>query len=68
MFQPSLENIKERVTKLKEKLTPTSSLADVITQDIEDDAFPSSDTPNIWTNAIYYSVCSMVPKNIAYTA
>ena len=66
MFQPTLEVITKRVNKLKEKVMPNTNLEYFIAQDIYDDVFPTSEL-NIRTNAIYYSVCPLAPKNIAYT-
>ena len=68
VFQLSLDDVKQRVTKLKAKVNPATSLGDVITQDIHDDAFPPLDTSNTKTNAIYYSMCSMASKNLDYNA
>ena len=67
VFQPSLDDVKQRVAKLQAKVDPTTSLGDAITQDVHDDAFPPSEAPNTRTNAIYYKICSMAPKHLAYT-
>ena len=55
------------MAKLQAKVDPTTSLGDAITQDVHDDAFPPSEAPNTRTNAIYYKICSMAPKHLAYT-
>ena len=67
ILHSSLDDDKQRVAKLKSKVNPTTSLGDVITQDIHDDAFTPPDTPNTKTNAIYCSMCAMYPKKLAYT-
>ena len=47
LFQSSLDDAKRRVATPKEKVSRTTSLSDVITQDVGDNTFPLSDTPNI---------------------
>ena len=48
-------------------MTTSSNLEDVISTDIHNDAFHVSDSPNIRTNKVYYTVCSLAPKNTAYS-
>ena len=67
VFQPIIQDITTRVDKLKAKVTTSSNLEDVISTDIYNDAFPVSDSPNICKNKVYCTVCSLAPKNTAYS-
>ena len=51
---------------MKAKVTMTSNLGDVISTDIHNDAFPVSDSPNILTNKVCYTVCSLALKILPY--
>ena len=67
MFQSTLEDIKDRVSKLKDKVTLEPTFEQILENDIRTDAFPSSDSPNKCCNEIYYSVKLLAPTNTAYT-
>ena len=66
VFQPIIQGITTRVHKLKAKVTINSNMEDFISKDIHNDAFPVSDSPNICTNKVCYTVCSLALKILPY--
>ena len=52
----NLELLRARIAKLKAKLKKGESLQDVVQQDISDDAFPASPTPNIKDHSVVYAL------------
>ena len=67
VFIDDTATIAARIKKLKDNAPPSQSLTDTILQDIEQDAFPLSDTPNIKTNDVVYKIEPITPTNKAYT-
>ena len=47
--------------------SPNSSLKDILHEDINNDFFPASDTPNQHTNAVIYSITENSPTGLGYT-
>ena len=65
VFQPTLEDIEYRVSKLKYKVTPAQNFKQVLENDIHTDTFLSSDSPNKRGNVIYYTIEPLTPNHTA---
>ena len=63
-----LKNIQKNIKALRDSAKPgdKKSLTDLLQSSINDDAFPSSDTPNIKRNEVTYALFESSPTGLAY--
>ena len=63
-----LENIKKNITALRAKANSDDkkNLEQIIRDSWDEDAFPSSDTPNQKTNEVVYAIFDSSPSGLAY--
>ena len=61
------EAIREHVAKLKANIKPGQSLRDVLIQELDNNSFPPSPTPNNKTNDVAYMIINRHEVNTAYT-
>ena len=62
-----MEAIRKHFVKLKAKQKPGQSIRDVLLQELDDDSFPLSPTPNNKTNDVAYMIINRHEVNTAYT-
>ena len=62
-----LRTIKKRFERLKEKKKPGQTITDVLHEELDEDSFPPSPTPNIKTNDVAYMVIDKNELSTAYT-
>ena len=63
-----IERIRARIEKIKANAAPSSSLLEAITNDIDADLYPASDSPNIRSDCTIYSIVENSPTGLSYTA
>ena len=56
MLPSEITKIRERITHLKKKLKPGQTLPEAIQEELHENSFPSSQSPNIKTNDVIYMV------------
>ena len=62
-----IKSIKEWIIKLNTKKKPGQSFQDIFQQDLHDDSFPDSSTPNNKTLDVAYMVINKDEPSTAYT-
>ena len=62
-----MEKIKKRITELQKRTKPGQTIADTLKQDINEDHFPPSPTPNVKTNNVCYAIIDKEEISTAYT-
>ena len=67
LFINSNIEIKEKIKKLKDKFPKITGIQNLMEADTSNDAFPTSEVPNIKTHDVAYSLVELPPKNTAFT-
>ena len=63
-----LDSIQKNIVRIKssQSKTTTNSLEEILLNSINNDVFPSSDSPNIATNGVIYSIFDSSTKGLGY--
>ena len=66
LFFPNINEIKDRITKLKTEAPSNQGIKTTLEQDISQDAYPVSDAPNNKTNVVIYKMIELKPTKRGY--
>ena len=66
--QDYLDNIQKNIVRIKlsQSKTTKNPLEEILLNSINNDVFPSSDSPNIATNGVIYSIFDSSTKGLGY--